>query len=58
MYASGPEIDSRVRHILLCKIFPSSADSKRGSCQLLVKEWALDTGKLPPGSLPKNIVIK
>ena len=28
------------------------------SCQLLAKEWALNTGKLPPGVLPINIVVK
>ena len=44
-YASGPEIDPLVRHILLWKFFPSSADSKRASCQIMVKEWALITGK-------------
>ena len=26
-----------------------SADSREASCQLLAKEWALNTGKLPPG---------
>ena len=29
------------------EFFPSSADSRRASCQLLMKEWALNTGKLP-----------
>ena len=29
-----------------------SADSSRASCQLLTKEWALNTGKLHPRSLP------
>ena len=38
--------------------FPSSTDSRRASCQLLAKELALNTGKLPPGGLPKNNVVK
>ena len=29
------------------EIFASSADSRKGTCQLLVKEWALNTDKLP-----------
>ena len=36
---------------------PSSADS-RASCQLLAKEWALNTGQLPAGVLPRNSVVK
>ena len=36
------------------KAFPSSADSRRLSCQLLGKECALSSGKLPPEGLPKN----
>ena len=39
------------------KIFPSSADSRRASCQLLAKECSLNTGKLPPGGLPRNSVV-
>ena len=39
------------------KIFPSSADS-RASCQLLAKEWVLNTDKLPLGGLPRNSVVK
>ena len=34
----------------------SSADSRRASFQLPAKEWALNTGKLPPGGLPRNSV--
>ena len=34
----------------------SSADSR--SCQLLAKEWVLNTGKLHPGCLPRNSVVK
>ena len=37
-YASGREIDLCVRHILLCNLFPSFADSRKASCQLLAKE--------------------
>ena len=59
-YARDPEIDPCIRHIVLWKTFPSSTDSRsyRASCQLLVKELALNTGKLPPGSLPRNSVVK
>ena len=32
--------------------------SRRASYQLLVKEWALNTSKLPPGGLPWNSVLK
>ena len=32
----------------------SSADSRRASYQLLANEWALNTGKLPLGGLPRN----
>ena len=35
------------------KYVPSSADSKRTSCQLLEKEWTLNTGTLSPGGLPR-----
>ena len=38
------------------KVFPSC--SRRTSCQLLAKEWALNTGKLPLGGLPWNSVVK
>ena len=51
-------VDPHVRHILTWKIIPSSADSRRASCQLLVKELALNTGKLPLGGLPRNSVVK
>ena len=37
---------------------PSSADSRRASCQLLAEELALNTGKLPPRGLPRNCVVK
>ena len=40
------------------EVFPSSADSGRASCQLLAKEYALSAGKLPPGGLPRNGVVK
>ena len=35
--------------------FPSSADSKIVSCQLLVNEWALNTGQLSLGGLPRKM---
>ena len=38
--------------------FPSSTDSRRASCQLLAKEWVLNTGKVPPEGLPRNSVVK
>ena len=37
---------------------PSSADSRRASCQPLAKGWALNTGKLSPGGLPGNSAFK
>ena len=33
----------------------SSADSKRASCQLLAKIWALNTRKMPRGGLPGTL---
>ena len=39
------------------KLFPSSADSKRASCPLLAKEWALNASKLPPRALSKQLTI-
>ena len=45
-------------HSFMEKVFPLSADSKRASCQLVAKEWALNTGKLPLGGLPRNSVVK
>ena len=56
-YASGSEIDPPVGHILSWKFFPSSTDSRRASCQLLVKEWALNIGKLPTLGLLRNSVL-
>ena len=38
--------------------FPSSTDSRRESCQLLAKEWAPNTGKLPLVGLPRKSVVK
>ena len=35
-----------------------SADSRITGCQLLAKEWAISTGKMPPGGLLKNRVVK
>ena len=40
------------------RIFSSSTDSRRASCQLLVKELALNTGKLPQGGLHRNSLVK
>ena len=40
------------------KKIPSSAESRRASCQLQVKELALKTGKMSPGGLPRNSVGK
>ena len=57
-YSSCPEMDPGVWHILSWKNVSSSADSRRASCQLLPKERALHTAKLPPGSLPRNSVVK
>ena len=54
---SGPKMDPRIYHILLWEIFPSSAELRRASCQLLANEWALSTGKLPLGGFPRNSVV-
>ena len=45
----------------IVEIFPSSTDSRRASCHLLVKEWALNTGNLSQGGMagmPRNSVVK
>ena len=55
-YSSVPEIHPHIPHIISHQFFPSSIDSR--SCQLLGKEWALDTGKLPPKDMPTNSVVK
>ena len=59
-YASVSEISPHARHILSdsLKLFWSSADSRRASCQFLMKEWALNTDKLPQGGLSRNRVVK
>ena len=44
-------------HPDMTKHIPSSADSRRTSCQLLAKEWTLYTGKLPLRDLPRNSVV-
>ena len=46
-----------IRHMFLWKNIPSSADSRRASCQLLEKECTLNTGKLSLGDLPRNNVV-
>ena len=46
---------SRPAHSFVEKCFSSSADLWRASCQLLAKDWTLDTGKLPPGGLPETV---
>ena len=40
------------------KQLPSLVDLRRASCQLLAKQWALNTGKLPLEGLPRNSVVK
>ena len=48
--ASGPEFDPHVRHILPWRSgheIISTAILKKSSCQLLAKECAPSTGKLP-----------
>ena len=47
--AAVPRLILTAAHSFVEKLFPSSADSRRASCQLLAKEWALNTSKLPPG---------
>ena len=51
-------MDPCVRHISSWKKYHSSADYRRVSYGLLVKECALNTGKLPLGGLPGNSVVK
>ena len=46
-YASGLEINTRATGTYW-NVFHSSAYSRKASCQLLAKECALNTGKLPP----------
>ena len=58
LYASSHEIDPSIRLIISSRFFPYSSDSRKASCQLLVKECALNTGKQPPGGLQRNIVVK
>ena len=40
------------------KNFPFPLVQVEQSCQLLAKKWALNTGKLPLGGLPRNILDK
>ena len=47
----------RLVHILSWKKFLYSANSRRASCQLLWKEWTLNTDKLPSGVLPRSSVV-
>ena len=47
------DLPLRPAHSFMEKI-PFSADLRRASCQLQAKEWALNTGKLPPVGLPKE----
>ena len=54
LYASSPEIDPSIWHILSWKVFTSSADSRRASCQLLAKIWALNTRKMPQGGFAQE----
>ena len=57
LFASCSKIDSPVQDILSRRFFPS-VDSRRASCQLMAKERAFNTGKLPLGGLPRNSVVK
>ena len=50
-YASGPEIDPHVQHILV-KAAPF-ADSK-SNIHLIAKEWVLRLAKLPLGGLLRH----
>ena len=51
-------IDLRFRHILSWGMLDFSVDSRIAICQLLAKEWALNTAKLPSRGLPRNSVVK
>ena len=63
-YASGPEIDPSVWDILLWEKIAvldcrrASTDCRRASCQLLMKEWALNTGKLPQSHAKEQFFFK
>ena len=54
-HASGPEFDPHIRHILSWRLGHENISTaitlfrwfKKSSCQLLAKECALSTGKLP-----------
>ena len=39
IFASGPEINPCMQHILSLKFFTSSPDYRRASCQLMAKNW-------------------
>ena len=51
-YSSGRKTDPCIPQIIL--FLPSYADSRRASCQLLAKELAQNTSKLPSGGLTRN----
>ena len=56
-YECSPDLPC-IQHPLSWRYFPSSADSRRASCQLLAKKLTLNTGKLPSGGMPRNSVVK
>ena len=58
LYASKPKIKPHSRHIFgeFFSLLPIQGEPYH--CQLLAKEWTLNTGKLSPGGLPRNRVVK
>ena len=52
-----PNMTEKLFGTLSIKPNHKSSDSRRAYCQLLVKEWALNTGKLSTGGLPRNSVV-
>ena len=59
LYTSGPrDQPTHPAHSFSGEYFPFSTDSRRASCQLLAKEWTLNTGKVPPEGLHRNSLVE
>ena len=56
--AAVPQLIILSRTFFVENYFPSSTDTRRASFQILAKEFALNTGKLPLRGLPRNSVVK
>ena len=55
---SVPRLNVKSSTFLCGNFLTSSTDLRRASCQLLVKDWALNIGKLFLGGLTRNSVVK